>query len=91
MRAFPEAAVWIANQHSSMLVGTRRWTPHLGGLLWGGEDGVEAEHPEQEHSPKRDRNQKSVPTGLKNDVVYDRLMVQYEKLLTLSIRLSVKG
>jgi hypothetical protein len=47
--------------------------PQAGGLLWGGDDGVEAEHRHEQNGHKGDRNQESVQAGLKNALVHERL------------------
>lgn len=47
----------------------RRPTPCFGAAKM-----MSTEHPEQQHSHKRNRNQESVQTGFENAVVHDRLM-----------------
>ncbi len=72
--ARPRPSVRIAEGHASIPANAGRRTSHAGGLLWSSKDGVEAEHPEQEHAYKRNCKQECVPTGLNNAVVHRRLI-----------------
>ncbi len=85
----PRPSVRVAQERSPLLVGTGWWTPHSGGALRGGEDGVEAEHSDEQHSHKRNRYQKGFQAGVKYAVVHDRLTFPEDKnLLIQSMRLS---
>lgn len=60
MRVFPEPSVRVAEEHPSVLVGAGRGMPKAGGMLWGGDDRVEAEHRDEQHAQKGDCKQESV-------------------------------
>ena len=60
LRILPGPSVRIAQEHSAVLVGTRRWTPWAADSPGGGEEGVEAEHPDEQHGHKGNCNQERV-------------------------------